>query len=898
MFLLASPGSTAMDTDKKSKEFRYISEDDPDLPPKEEIQRANNKIFARQEYLNTEVLISRAGRHFPNQILQHDIGVLDIFLESDDREMLVALAETCIENKDITPVLRLVDLRPPKVFPRSRRTENIIGIAWTARFIGNHHNLLKTNLTELNKARAAQPTSRHLNHISIIQSSGSGKSRLVDEVSKSIFTLPLNIRDPKETASGAYPNPDTEVVGFFAKYGSQYANYVLLLGTIFTATQNALRELPPPNENSPAPLASRWYDYLGSCRRIFYRRIIYDVEQRIDAQGPGTSYAEEAVQALAKLIKCIDEQTQSEPGKGDEPKLMIYVDEAGSLTKEDVAERGKAKLYYLRSAINEFCAHSMVAVFLSTQPYIGDLAPSAMLARSTRYREAGALHAPITETPFDCFKPSVLKPSRMTVGDLSDVVYMAIFGRPMWQSLVFKYVPEMLARVAGDDSEPPKTIQTEVVDRRDACADLLETARAKLLRRSDINKPQYDYSNAAQTAILDCRIMLPFEPRRTVARDMEAELVASHMRTVFSVPVHREYLRSGYPSEPILAEASARQLQVWRNLAPNEIDPALKILFSNLGRNLLAHDGIGEATGRMLLTRARDAATVRHQRGKLESGVPVRFSRPVPVNMFIEELLATNGAEELLGSLPNNLRKAQGIPFRERFEGAMINFTHWAKWADDSIPSPDAALACFVRNMAAITKNNAKSIDAFIPIWIPPRKKGLGLSVDDMTGILIQIKLRTQRGTKAKHRTPDKCVHMFDRIDKARADANLPYITFVLELGVTPTESPFHVPEPQQCLPRHSRYSIFVYGCSPDSYRVVKPVEMDTYRILLQNDDLIGDHPRQDEDSLAAVRNQKPFFFAGTETFHWLQNGVLNPKATTGEESDEGALEHQVGGMV
>ncbi|KAF9443671.1 hypothetical protein P691DRAFT_787662 [Macrolepiota fuliginosa MF-IS2] len=131
---------------------------------------------------------------------------------------------------------------------------------------------------------------------------------------------------------------------------------------------------------------------------------------------------------------------------------------------------------------------------------------------------------------------------------------------------------------------------------------------------------------------------------------------------------------------------------------------------------------------------------------------------------------------------------------------------------------------------------------------------------------------------------------MFDRIDKARGDANLPYITFILELGVAPTESPFYVPEPpteQQCLPRHPRYSIFVYGCSPDSYQVVKPVEMDAYGGLLQNDDLIGDHPRQDEDSLAAVRGQKPFF-AGAEAFHWLQNGVLNSEEMTGEESGEG----------
>ncbi|KAF9443662.1 hypothetical protein P691DRAFT_787656, partial [Macrolepiota fuliginosa MF-IS2] len=191
-----------MDTDKKPKELRYIPEDDPDLPSKEEIQRANNEIFARRRHLNIETLIARTAEQFPSQMIKCDISALYTLVDSYDEEKLEALAETCIENGDITPVLRLVDLRRPKVFPRSRRTENIIAIesAWTARFIGNYHNLLKANLTEMNKVRVTQFLGHHLNHVSIIQSSGSGKSRLIDEVSKSILTLPINIRDPKETA--------------------------------------------------------------------------------------------------------------------------------------------------------------------------------------------------------------------------------------------------------------------------------------------------------------------------------------------------------------------------------------------------------------------------------------------------------------------------------------------------------------------------------------------------------------------------------------------------------------------------------------------------------------------------------------------------------------------------
>jgi hypothetical protein len=41
---------------------------------------------------------------------------------------------------------------------------------------------------------------------------------------------------------------------------------------------------------------------------------------------------------------------------------------------------------------------------------------------------------------------------------------------------------------------------------------------------------------------------------------MEASLVAGNMQIAYSVPKHREYLRSGTPSEPTLAKAAAQEM--------------------------------------------------------------------------------------------------------------------------------------------------------------------------------------------------------------------------------------------------------------------------------------------------------------------------------------------------
>jgi hypothetical protein len=96
------------------------------------------------------------------------------------------------------------------------------------------------------------------------------------------------------------------------------------------------------------------------------------------------------------------------------------------------SQRRKLRLDYLFRAMNTFGSQSIFFVILSTQSSIEHLAPSEAMARSARYF-ASDLHAPLTETPFDCFgvTKSKLKVSTFPVEKLSDTVVMALFGRPM-----------------------------------------------------------------------------------------------------------------------------------------------------------------------------------------------------------------------------------------------------------------------------------------------------------------------------------------------------------------------------------------------------------------------------------------------------------------------------------
>ena len=76
----------------------------------------------------------------------------------------------------------------------------------------------------------------------------------------------------------------------------------------------------------------------------------------------------------------------------------------------------------------------------------------------------------------------------------------------------------------------------------------------KLTRINGITSPESDTLAALLTAV-STRVLVEFEPHRESAKRIEMMLVESHMRIAFSTPTHREFFRSGTPSEPILAEA-------------------------------------------------------------------------------------------------------------------------------------------------------------------------------------------------------------------------------------------------------------------------------------------------------------------------------------------------------
>jgi hypothetical protein len=71
-------------------------------------------------------------------------------------------------------------------------TSSALRSAWERSYAGANHTLLFNNITAMSRNKP------HSNYVAIIQSSGTGKSRMVHEQAKLVFTIPFNLRDPAE----------------------------------------------------------------------------------------------------------------------------------------------------------------------------------------------------------------------------------------------------------------------------------------------------------------------------------------------------------------------------------------------------------------------------------------------------------------------------------------------------------------------------------------------------------------------------------------------------------------------------------------------------------------------------------------------------------------------------
>lgn len=349
------------------------------------------------------------------------------------------------------------------------------------------------------------------------------------------------------------------------------------------------------------------------------------------------------------------------------------------------------------------------------------------------------------------------------------------------------------------------------------------------------------------------------------------------MRLAYSVPAHREYMASGYSSEPILAEAAA---SLWDSSVVNHLAQ-----YASCG--LISKGERGELVARLLLLLAYDAAVARQYqevcKGDPEYAILMRHTVHIPLRIFIEELFGPN-SRAIMASYAD----VGSTTFGDAFERAYVRFTHFGRAEDASFTSTEGAFRSILRSMAIQCHATQKSIDIVIPIVM----EDSALEESVMSGILISVKDRGKRCTKAAAGIDASELSFFAEEQELYGTTSYgrPYIAILMELGVQGGSSSLRLQEsPSRKSPRQDNnaggmiqnpcYFLHAMGCSSDLYKVV--ANPDTFAALLASRGFIAEHPRRETE--AFVRGMKPVWSLNDACTYWTPQ----THAGGGEDSTE-----------
>ncbi|KAF8329825.1 uncharacterized protein EI90DRAFT_3062127 [Cantharellus anzutake] len=767
-----------------------------------------------------------------------------IGLADADYDLLVEAIQKC-------SLARIVECYGPLRFPQAQTGDELpppaphvdteiipIHSSWNTNYELNYHKLLLNNILAMSRTQPYSST------VSIIQSSGYGKSRMVDQLATLVFTLPFNLRDPLETRVGAYPPPDPSVRQLLTKSFNPpqsgisdaeerelTVRYYLFFRHLFDSVGKRIKAEFKDTTNLPCA----WRRYLASStregvtrREELYKEVVSQVEMdsslaeiRADPKsGVGAKLLKSVKVACDELVRLfpLDNQGSVLDSEAVDEKpsirVFLYFDEAHSLKDPWVPHRSRYDK--MLSCLEDLRTREIpvFTIFLTTSSHFENLAPAPGHRRSARMTsEDSLLQAPITELPFDCFRNA---PMIKGFDSLSSAEVLSCCGRPLWWTMY-------------DAFKQNDKLHNNIFARK-----LLDLARAKLAGLEGATGDLTKYTQEAKLAVIDMRLQLDYEPARQVAATALAQMVASHMRTVFSIPTHRDYMRSGYPSEPWLAEAAAQGMENLQSLQPDFI---FKTLEEVMNQGIIDIGERGEVIARAMIMRAYDRAVGKSRLPPYTKDDKfIKFSRGCRLIDFIECLFSADAAQDVLASLPIT---GGTVNLGEQFKNAQIRFTHFARLHSEDVVSTAGCIAGIVRCAASVTQRGQPSIDMMIPIVLNPHKTQPDLlRRENVTAMFIQIKNRRTVGNTAAYNIDARNLSFFSGGDQ-------PYITLVMELGVLPTE----LIQQEKMMKKGT-----------PSFR---PAEPPTPSRLMttkeQKGGLFVEHPRWDDKSLDALSCLVPF---------------------------------------
>ncbi|KAF9510403.1 hypothetical protein BS47DRAFT_1348098 [Hydnum rufescens UP504] len=175
-------------------------------------------------------------------------------------------------------------LQEREPLPSRDRGQSATHNAWSVPYIGSSHRVLWQKIREI-KMRSLEDWYSHV--LPITQSSGTGKSRMIDELSKEHLVIPIVLRD----SDGMIPPPDIAPRDWFLQPSTPERAQkcaIAFLMALFETTKEiigGIDDLTPSSSSKevPATISAkfRWfmahnqmYTSTGNLRWSFYERVV------------------------------------------------------------------------------------------------------------------------------------------------------------------------------------------------------------------------------------------------------------------------------------------------------------------------------------------------------------------------------------------------------------------------------------------------------------------------------------------------------------------------------------------------------------------------------------------------------------------------------------------------
>jgi hypothetical protein len=379
-----------------------------------------------------------------------------------------------------------------------------------------------------------------------------------------------------------------------------------------------------------------------------------------------------------------------------------------------------------------------------------------------------------------------------------------------WYSHYISVAKELEPELAMDNQEHPTTA----------------------LARMKLKDFQFHEDENARLAALGCRVLLPFDHFSSNSHNRQATLVESYMRVVFYIPPSREYVWSGYPSEPILSQAAGQLLNSQKK---KFIELAPEIVFEAFRNHLLDRGERGELIAQVLLTIAHDQVIINNNPSSFALSLP--FHSPIKLLDLLEQLFSPEVWQHVCNAMA--LEAYEGdAKLEDRFDKAWVSFSHFGELGDQESLKLKVFLAASVRGMGIKPSRGQPFLDIALPAVFADSKSAATAHIIEGRVSIIQFQV--------KNRDKPDYVSMDSPLAK-EVPGNLPVLSIIMEFGMekssdkslvkvqTTAKGAYPTRQFQQssatALERR-HYVITVYGCTWKTYRCM-PQHSEIYCTLL-----------------------------------------------------------------